>query len=54
MNSPTPRPKATLESFLAVIDALRLTREEEQRLTRKDREDEKLARLKPWWLDAAQ
>lgn len=49
-----PQPKATLESFLAVLETKRAQHEETKRQERKDREDKKLSRLRPWWLDAAQ
>ena len=48
------QPKATLESFLAVLENKRTQHEEKERQNRKDNEDKKLSRLRPWWLDAAQ
>lgn len=48
------QPKATLESFLSAIETRRIKHEESQRLLRKEKEDKKLARIRPWWLDAAQ
>lgn len=52
MNPPTdktPRPE-----FFTLLDKLRAEREERERQERKSREDKKLARLRPWWIDAAQ
>lgn len=53
MQNATQR-KATLDTLLAVLETKRAQREEAQRQTRKDNEDKKLSRLRPWWLDAAQ
>jgi len=47
------QPKATLETLLTVLENKRLQHEEAKRQARKDKEDKKLSRLRPWWLDVA-
>lgn len=46
--------KATLATLLAVLETKRVQHEEKERQLRKENEDKKLARLRPWWLEAAQ
>lgn len=48
------QPKATLNTLLVVLETKRAQREEAQRQNRKENEDKKLSRLRPWWLDATQ
>ena len=49
-----PADKTPLPALLATLERLRAQHEAEERQARKDREDKKLAKLRPWWLDAAQ
>lgn len=50
----TPPPPDALDRLLATLDKLRAERERQDAQERKRREDGKLARLRPWWQDAAQ
>ena len=43
-----------LTAFFALLDKRQRDHEAEKAQERKDKEDKKLARLKPWWLEAAQ
>ena len=43
-----------LTAFFALLDKRRRDHEEQKARERKEAEDKKLARLKPWWLQSAQ
>lgn len=43
-----------IAAFFALLDKRQREHEAEKARERKDREDAKLARLKPWWTQAAQ
>ena len=45
---------APLDRLLTTLERLRAGHEARQAAERKAREDDKLKRLRPWWLDAAQ
>lgn len=43
-----------LATFFALLEKRQRDHEEQKAKERKDKEDKKLARLKPWWLQSAQ
>lgn len=47
-------PEQKLTTFFALLDKRQKERLEKLAAERKDREDKKLARIKPWWLEASQ
>ena len=51
-SAPTPADK--LDRLLATLDNLRAERERQEAQDRKTNEDKKLAKLRPWWMEAAQ
>ncbi len=52
--APAPAQPDSPDRLLATLDKLRAEREQQETEARKRREDEKLARLRPWWMEAAQ
>ena len=50
MNTPTDK----LAAFFALLEKRQREHEEAKAKERKEREDKRLARLKPWWTEAAQ
>ena len=46
--------EAKLDAFFTLLDKRRRDHEAEKARERREKEDKKLARLKPWWLEAAQ
>jgi hypothetical protein len=51
---PAPVQPDKLERLLATLDKLRVERERREAQERKTHEDKKLAKLRPWWVEAAQ
>ena len=49
-----PQQLDPLAAFFALLDQRRRAEEARQAQERKDREDKKLARLSPWWVETAQ
>lgn len=45
---------AVTASFFALLDRRQREHQQAEAQARKDREDAKLARLRPWWVDAQQ
>lgn len=43
-----------LAAFFALLDKRQKDHEAEKAQERKEQEDKKLAKLRPWWLEAAQ
>ncbi len=54
MKTATPQPPDPLAAFFALLDQRQRDEEARQAQERKDREDKKLARLNPWWMESAQ
>ena len=54
MNTPQPADAPNLATFFALLDQRQRDEEARQAQERKDREDKKLARLRPWWIESAQ
>ena len=49
-----PASSAVTASFFALLERRQHEHEQREAQARKDREDAKLARLRPWWVDAQQ
>ena len=43
-----------LAAFFALLDKRQQDHEEQKAMERKEAEDKKLARIRPWWQEAAQ
>lgn len=57
MNTTSPQQPDTpdkLAAFFALLDQRQRDEEARRAQERKDREDAKLARLRPWWIESAQ
>lgn len=53
-HQPQPASPDKLAAFFALLDQRQRDEEAKQAQERKDREDKKLARLRPWWIESAQ
>jgi hypothetical protein len=51
---PAPVHPDSLDRLLATLDKLRAERGRQEAQDRKTHEDKKLAKLHPWWMEAAQ
>lgn len=49
-----PTVTKTTDSFFALLDKRQRDNLAKQAAERKDHEDKRLARIKPWWLEASQ
>jgi len=49
-----PQQPDKLAAFFALLDQRQRDEEARRAQERKDREDKKLARLRPWWIESAQ
>lgn len=54
LNPQQPADTPKLAAFFALLDQRQRDEEARQAQERKDREDKKLARLRPWWMESAQ
>ena len=54
LNPQQPADAPKLAAFFALLDQRQRDEEARRVQERKDREDARLARLRPWWLESAQ